>query len=133
MHDDTMATEPALQPFPLQRARAVIAPQFPRCRPVPLKREDLDTHEDRFEYWDGDTETAWVVREPTGIAHEQPSQRLAGLVQVIAGVRDLPSSASARWTSCFATNGGSGGESCRRTRLSTCDQSVPGCRSPHPW
>ena len=90
MHDDTMATEPALQPYPLQRARAVIAPEFPGCRPVPLKRDDLDTHEDRFEYWDGDTETAWVVREPTGIPHEQPSQRLAGLVQVIAGVRGSP-------------------------------------------
>ena len=90
MQDDPVATEPTLKPYPLQRARSVIAPEFPGCRPVPLKHDDLDTHDDRFEYWDGDTETAWVVREPTGIAHEQPTQRLAGLVHVIAGVRGSP-------------------------------------------
>ena len=66
------------------------APDLPNCRPVPLEREDLDTHDERFEYWDGDTETAWVLRDPTGFAHEHPSQRLAGLAQVIAGMRGAP-------------------------------------------
>ena len=60
------------------------------CRSVPLKREDLDTHDERFEYWDGDAETAWVLRDPTGFAHEHPSQRLAGLAQIIAGLRGSP-------------------------------------------
>ena len=94
--DDPVAVEPMLRPYPLRRARAVTAPEFPGCRPMSLKREDLDAHDGRFEYWDGDTETAWVVREPTGIAHEQPSQRLAGLGQVIAGVRGSP-------IECFGT------------------------------
>ena len=76
-------TAPAATPDPS-------APDLPNCRPVPLEREDLDTHDERFEYWDGDTETAWVLRDPTGFAHEHPSQRLAGLAQVIAGMRGAP-------------------------------------------
>ena len=68
-------------------AGAAVAPEFPGCRAMPLRREDLDAWEGRFEYWDGDSETAWVVREPTGFAHEHPSQRLAGLAQLIAAVR----------------------------------------------
>ena len=66
------------------------APEFPGCRPIPLRRKALSTYDGRFEYWDGDTETAWVVREPTSATHEQPSQRLAGLAHVIAGVRGVP-------------------------------------------
>ena len=66
------------------------APEFPGCRPIPLKREELSGYDGRFEYWDGDTETAWVVSEPTSATHEQPSTRLAGLGHVIAGVRGAP-------------------------------------------
>ena len=96
--EDDVAAElrqPLSRPSP--RARAVpaatpdhSAPDLPNCQPVPLKREDLDTHDGRFEYWDGDTQTAWVLRDPTGFAHEHPSQRLAGLAQVIAGMRGSP-------------------------------------------
>ena len=63
---------------------------------MPLKREDLADHDGRFEYWDGDTETAWVVSEPTNATHEQPGARLAGLCQIIAGVRGSP-------IECFGT------------------------------
>ena len=66
------------------------APEFPGCRPIPLRREELATWDGRLEYWDGDTGTAWVVCEPTTASHEQPSQRLSGLSQVIAGVRGAP-------------------------------------------
>ncbi len=100
MHtEDHVAGADFRQPLsrPSRRARAVpaatqdhSAPDLPNCRPVPLKREDLDTHDGRFEYWDGDTQTAWVLRDPTGFAHEHPSQRLAGLAQVIAGMRGSP-------------------------------------------
>ena len=96
--DDLGAVE--LRPSPSRPARRTrlapaatadhSAPDLPNCRPVPLKREDLDTHDERFEYWDGDTETAWVLRDPTGFAHEHPSQRLAGLVQILAGMRGSP-------------------------------------------
>ena len=83
-------------PYPPKRRGAASAaapahtPDLPNCRPVPLKREDLDTHDGRFEYWDGDSETAWVLRDPNGFAHEHPSQRLSGLAQVIAGMRGSP-------------------------------------------
>ena len=65
-------------------------PEFPGCHTIPLKREDLPDHDGRFEYWDGDAETAWVVSEPTSATHEQPSSRLAGLSHIIAGVRGAP-------------------------------------------
>ena len=64
--------------------------EFPGCRPVTITREEVATWEGRFEYWDGDTETAWVVSEPTSATHEQPGARLAGLSHVIAGVRGAP-------------------------------------------
>ena len=65
-------------------------PDLPGCRSIPLRRRDLDTCDLRFEYWDGDTETAWVVCDPTGIAHEQPSQRLVALCSLIAAARGAP-------------------------------------------
>ena len=70
--------------------------KFPGCRPVTIRRDEIDTWEGRLEYWDAETETAWMVREPTGAAHEQPSQRLAGLGQLIAAVRGSP-------IECFGT------------------------------
>ena len=72
------------------------APEFPGCYATTISREDIETWEGRLEYWDADTETAWMVREPTGAAHEQPSQRLAGLGQLIAAVRGSP-------IECFGT------------------------------
>ncbi len=63
------------------------APEFPGCRPIHLKYDELATYEGRFEFWDSATGTAWVVREPPGAIHEHPSQRLAALGEVIASVR----------------------------------------------
>ena len=65
-------------------------PDLPGCRPIPLRRRDLDTWDGRFEYWDGATETAWVVRDPTGLAHEQPAERLVELCTHIAQARGAP-------------------------------------------
>ena len=78
------------RPSKSHRQPASPAPKFPGCRPVTITREDIATWEGRFEYWDGDTETAWVVSEPTSATHEQPGARLAGLSHVIAGVRGAP-------------------------------------------
>ena len=49
---------------------------FPGCESFPLPASELDRYEDRLEFWDGVTETAWKVSEPTSIQHEQPSRRL---------------------------------------------------------
>ena len=70
--------------------------EFPGCRPITITRDHIETYEGRIEFWDADTETAWMVREPTGAAHEQPSQRLAGLGQLVAAVRGSP-------IECFGT------------------------------
>ena len=78
------------RPPKARRQPASSAPEFPGCLPVTITREDIATWEGRFEYWDGDTETAWVVSEPTSATHEQPGTRLAGLSHVIAGVRGAP-------------------------------------------
>ena len=85
-----MATEPLPESSLPRSAPAGQAPEFPGCHTIPLKHEDLIDYDGRFEYWDGDTETAWVVSEPTSATYEQPSQRLAGLGQIIAGVRGSP-------------------------------------------
>ena len=61
-------------------------PDLPGCRPIPLARRDLDTWDGRLEYWDGDTEIAWVC-DPTGLGHEQPAERLVELCTHVAQAR----------------------------------------------
>ena len=34
---------------------------FPGCRPVTIRRDEIETWEGRLEYWDADTETAWIL------------------------------------------------------------------------
>ena len=108
--DDSAATDHWPRPRPIRRVPEVAAsppaaaadtvaaeaiavdpsvPDLPGCRPISLPRRDLDTWDGRFEYWDGDTETAWVC-EPTGLGHEQPAMRLAGLCSLIAAARGAP-------------------------------------------
>ena len=48
---------------------------FPGCESFHLPASELDHYEYRLEFWDGDTETAWKVCEPTSIQHEEPSRR----------------------------------------------------------
>ena len=81
--------EPHRKPAPRRPYPPPSEPDLPGCRPVPLARRDLDTWDGRFEYWDGDTETAWVC-DPTGIAHEQPAERLVELCTHIATARGTP-------------------------------------------
>ena len=85
--DDVAGTGLQPRPYAMRRPRTApgpaATPDLPGCRPVPLPRRDLDAYEGRFEYWDGDTETAWVVSEPTGLAHEEPSESLVELCTLI--------------------------------------------------
>ena len=75
---------------PVRRRLPLALRRFPGCRRTSLRRGQLPTWERRFEYWDGDTETAWEVREPTSATHEQPKERLAGLSELIAQTRGAP-------------------------------------------
>ena len=62
---------------------------FPGCKPVHLPREELETWDGRFEFWDGATETAWVC-EPNSPYHEKPGGALPSLAERIAQVRGSP-------------------------------------------
>ena len=56
-----------------------------------LPAEELrDVDDRRLEFWDGATETAVEVREPTSPYHERPSQLLSALAERIAAVRGKP-------------------------------------------
>ena len=83
--DSAAAGHRAARPYPVRARRR--EPEFPGCRPMPLKCDEVATYDGRFEFWDAATETAWVVREPTSATHEYPSQRLSALGEVIASVR----------------------------------------------
>ena len=61
--------------------------EFPGCRPVHISRDAIADYEGRLEYWDANSETAWVVRAPVSIWHELPGQRLARLTERIAAAR----------------------------------------------
>ena len=46
-------------------SEAYRAEDFPGCEPFHLPASDLDHYEGHLEFWDGVTETAWKVCEPT--------------------------------------------------------------------
>ena len=60
---------------------------FPGCESFRLPASEIDHHEGRLEFWDGVTETAWKVCEPTSIYHEQPCRRLARMAERVASLR----------------------------------------------
>ena len=64
--------------------------EFIGCKAVPMTYEQYRRYEGRLEVWDAETETAWMVREPTSVDHESPSHGLAGLTALIAAVRGSP-------------------------------------------
>ena len=63
--------------------------EFPGCRPVRITRDGIADGENRFEYWDANTEVAMVC-EPVGYYHERPAHRLARLAGLIAAARGAP-------------------------------------------
>ena len=81
---DTPASAPA------RDRRTPAGLQFPGCRPIPLRRNQLADFDGRLEYWEARTETAWVLAEPTGGIHESTSRRLPELARLIATVRGSP-------------------------------------------
>ena len=60
---------------------------FPGCESFHLPAGELDHYEYRLEFWDGDTETAWKVCEPTSIQHEEPSRLLVQMTGQFAMLR----------------------------------------------
>ena len=70
---------------PAQRRRTT-ATTLSGCRPVPMSSEEIGCYEGRYEYWDADSEVAWMVRDVSP-RHEEPCSRLVALVNDIAKVR----------------------------------------------
>ena len=60
---------------------------FPGCESFHLPASEIDHYEGRLEFWDGVTETAWKVCEPTSIQHEAPCQELAQMAGRFAMLR----------------------------------------------
>ena len=59
---------------------------FPGCTPVHLPPAELESFDQRLEYWEALTETAWIC-EPVSPYHERPSRLLPQLAVLIAKVR----------------------------------------------
>ena len=72
---------------PLPRPAMYGPEDFPGCESFHLPASEIEHYEGRLEFWDGDTETAWKVCEPTSIYHEQPSRRLVRMAERVAALR----------------------------------------------
>ena len=65
------------------------APDLPGCESFSLTADEIESHDDRIEYWDARRGMAWRVRDVSSW-HEQPGQRLAMLAARMASVRGAP-------------------------------------------
>lgn len=74
---------------PTTPSPTALAALFPDCTPMHLPPSAVDTCDERFEFWDAATETAWVAEGP-GPYHERASRRLDALVNRIAAERGSP-------------------------------------------
>ena len=63
---------------------------FPGCESFHLPESALEGYEGRLEFWDGATETAWKVSEPTTTFHEGPSRRLVQMATRVEALRGSP-------------------------------------------
>ena len=92
---EELRTAPVTSPAESPESTAPAGPplselEFIGCKAVPMTCEQYRRYEGRLEVWDAETETAWMVREPTSADHESPSHGLAGLTALIAAVRGSP-------------------------------------------
>ena len=71
-------------------APALAGLEFPGCIPRRVRRSEIEAYEERLEFWDARTETAWVCEPPVTAAHERPSRALTALAERIAAVRGSP-------------------------------------------
>ena len=60
---------------------------FPGCESFPLPASEVEHYEGRLEFWDGRSETAWRISEPTSLQHEGPSRRLVEMATRVAALR----------------------------------------------
>ena len=63
--------------------------RFPGCTRITLTRDEFEEYDDRIEYWDARSATAWIVADKYGV-HEGTSRRLPHLAERIASLRGTP-------------------------------------------
>ena len=92
MKNPTLSPTPARRPSSTPRSSTSStgyrAEDFPGCEPFHLPTSEIERYEGRLEFWDGRTETAWKVSEPTTIWHERPSRllsKMAGQFTLLRG------------------------------------------------
>ena len=71
-------------------ARGYGPEDFPGCESFHLPERALEDYDGRLEFWDGLTETAWKVSDPTSFYHEGPSMALARMAERVAMLRGSP-------------------------------------------
>ena len=98
--------------------------EFIGCKTVPMTYAQFRRYEGRLEVWDAESETAWMVREPTSPTHESPSHGLAGLVERIAAVRGSPVSCYGSMDLLVRDAHGKHGERGSPRRIMQADQTV---------
>ena len=62
---------------------------FPGCKPVRIRRDEIADYDGRYEFWDARTETALMVCEPTSPYHERSSVRLARMTDRVAAASGI--------------------------------------------
>ena len=132
------ATSPAERAVPVTAPEALTVPsgtpvpvgpplselEFTGCKAVRMTYAQLRRYEGRLEVWDAESETAWMVREPTSPTHETPSHGLAGLVERIAAVRGSPISCYGSMDLLVREAHGKRGERGSPRRIMQADQTV---------
>ena len=88
MVQSTSFTARARQPLGTPRSAPEVyrAEDFPGCESFHLPESEVERYEGRLEFWDGHTETAWKVCEPTSPYHEAPSRRLGQMAERVAAL-----------------------------------------------
>ena len=86
----TRATSPPRRSPQKAAPRTTSTMRFPGCKAKHMTSEEVADYDGRFEFWDGDTETVWMVREPTGPVHENAAQALSEAMALVAAVRGSP-------------------------------------------
>ena len=89
IREQASSTVPARRRFDATESEpAKYGPEdFPGCESFHLPASEIDRYEGRLEFWDGHTETAWKVCEPTSSQHEGPSRGLTQIAGQFAMVR----------------------------------------------
>ncbi len=86
---ESRTTGAAPPPAPRGESLNYEALRFPGCQRISLPLDRFEDFDDRIEYWDARTGTAWVVADKYGV-HEGTSRRLPHLAERIASVRGTP-------------------------------------------